>query len=507
MATVILLPDNDETGEAFMSVFESALKRTVRSLKKVKLKEFFDEGIFPKKGDIEEFIALGGKLDWVYKQAENTPELSDYKPYITEDEKGKKSIHRNLLATYMNELYDVISMVDGSLRVYSEDNGCYELVSDLRPYIKKELNKGAVSASILKEVAELWTIDIQVIDYEDVDKESKYINVQNGLFEFADGKLVPHRKDIYSTVQLSVDYNTEADGKHFKAFLDKVLPDVRWQEIIQEVIGYTLSNHNGLKKVFILHGVADSGKSTMTDIMYSMFNYENRISISLSEMDQKFQIGQFFGKQLCVSGDVTGNKVKVTALLKRLLSDYVNSQMKWIVGNLDFKFKGKFVMTTNKVINFDETDSSLTEKLLYIPFNEMIERNEREVNFSQKLIEEKEYVFLWAMEGLKRLVDNNFVFSHTELIENHRDEQVRYLNPVGSFVEDMIEYRPSSQISTKDLYEAFQMYLKDRRIINSIKKDRFSKDLNVELEVEKTMIGLNSCRMRGYKGIVLKSNK
>jgi|GEM_PF-4584010 len=502
-AKVICIPDNDIVGIKFMEAFAEHLKTTVKSLKIVHLKDLMTSE-FPHKGDIEEFIEMNGNIDDIYKKALESSELSLYKDYIIEDERGKKKINANLLAISMSKKYNIIKLIDGTKKIYSPELGYMIDVDDLKPFIKNEIDKSLVTLSLLKEVEQLWDIEIQTVDLMDIDDRYDFINLRNGLYSISQDKIYPHNKDYLSTIQLDVEFNRDVKGENFHRFIERMLPDYRWREVLQEVTGYILSNHYGLRDIFILHGPSKTGKSSLTNLLYDMFKHESRLSMSIDKLGGRFQTSQLFNKSIVVSADITGNKIHNSSLLKSITSDHLNSEVKHIKKNLDFRFKGKLMVTTNKIIDFDESDESVTNRLFYIPCLDVMNENDIVREYTEILKMEKDIVFNWAMEGLRRLIKNNFKFSHGDMISSHHEEQIRFLNPIKAFVDDMIIYDVDSEVTFEELNNQFNRYLSEKKIIHEIKKDRLSKGLAVEIEVKKDMLGPKHGRKRGYKGIKLR---
>ncbi len=54
------------------------------------------------------------------------------------------------------------------------------------------------------------------------------------------------------------------------------------------------------------------------------------------------------------------------------------------------------------------------ERLIIVPFTKSIPEGQRNLNIAEELFEERDYILTWAIKGLKRLVENNFVFSLTK---------------------------------------------------------------------------------------------
>lgn len=72
--------------------------------------------------------------------------------------------------------------------------------------------------------------------------------------------------------------------------------------------------------------------------------------------------------------------------------------------------------------------------------------------------EEADGIFMFALNGLKRLISQNFKFSETDV---NRQELERYRyegNPVFAFLNAACEIAADEYITTQDLYEEFKRF-------------------------------------------------
>lgn len=86
---------------------------------------------------------------------------------------------------------------------------------------------------------------------------------------------------------------------------------------------------------------------------------------------------------------------------------------------------------------------------------------EVDTRFNEKLEKEIEGIFNWWLEGLERLINNNFQFSHPdyrqEVIDEYRGEETFLIEPILTFIKDknVFEYGLGFEVSTEDLYKVY----------------------------------------------------
>ena len=109
-------------------------------------------------------------------------------------------------------------------------------------------------------------------------------------------------------------------------------------------------------------------------------------------------------------------------------------------------------------------------------FNRQIEKNKIDKALKYKFQREKEGIFNWALEGLKRLYENNFEFSENELTDGVKKEYKRENNNVISFVEECCELDGLFSCSRIEIYEAYKEFCVEAGL-KALSQIKFNKEL------------------------------
>ena len=120
---------------------------------------------------------------------------------------------------------------------------------------------------------------------------------------------------------------------------------------------------------------------------------------------------------------------------------------------------------------------------------------------------ELEGIFLWAFEGLQRLVRNQFRFSESERAKGNRDVVKQDANNVILFMESTqyVELNPNKSISSKELYAIYTIWCEENAF--SPFKSRTVSDFLVAsakkygIEHSNNMVNAAGRRVWGFKGI------
>ena len=87
-------------------------------------------------------------------------------------------------------------------------------------------------------------------------------------------------------------------------------------------------------------------------------------------------------------------------------------------------------------------------------------------DLAEKMKAEAEGIFLWAFEGLQRLVANNFKFTESDRIRENREAVKRDNNNIFDFMESegYIRRKAHASISSKDFYAIYRMWCEENSL-------------------------------------------
>ena len=125
----------------------------------------------------------------------------------------------------------------------------------------------------------------------------------------------------------------------------------------------------------------------------------------------------------------------------------------------------------------------------------------------EKMCAELEGILLWCLEGLHRLVQNNFRFTVSPKAAANVDTIKRSSNNVIDFMESegYFRFKADYSISSKDFYEIYKLWCEDNAC-HSVSAIRFSAELRqndrrYNLEATNNIYLPGGRRVRGFVGI------
>ena len=124
----------------------------------------------------------------------------------------------------------------------------------------------------------------------------------------------------------------------------------------------------------------------------------------------------------------------------------------------------------------------------------------------EKMMGEIEGIFLWCLEGLHRLLANNYQFTISGQAHENVETVKRSSNNVIEFLqsEGYIRFKADAEASSKAIYEAYKLWCEDN-VRKPMSANRLSSELaqnEAHYNVEATNnIHVGGKRVRGFVGI------
>ena len=425
------------------------------------------------------------------------PKNSGNLPWYEEQEKGLKFLPF-VLAKHLSETRDVYYGGESFL-IY--ENGVYNISGEKeagRIIMDYMLPNYCIMASI-RDCRDQWDILVSK-DFDDFNRNPYLVNVRNGLLDIRDMSFKEHTPSYLSTVQLNVEYNPQVDCPQFKKFLNEVL-DCKLIPLVQEIVGYLLTTNTASQKAFVFWGPARTGKSTLLWVVeYLLLGKKNVSNIPWQEIGDKFKTAELLGKLANVFSDLPSKSIDDTGIFKVVTGeDYLMAEKK---NKNPFKFKpfARLVFSCNELPrNYVDRTEGFYRRLIIVPFSRQIDKSKIDKALKYKFQREKEGILNWALEGLKRLYENNFEFSENELTDGVKKEYKRENNNVISFVEECCELDGLFSCSRIELYESYKEFCVEAGL-KALSQIKFNKELEGNFNITRSRSG----KLRLWNGVRIK---
>lgn len=429
-AEVVILPDKDKSGQKYANTIKNSLKNYAFAVKIVTVGENDKE-------DITDYLNNGHSIDDFRKLRD---EVSfDYAYWVKTDFNAKdrkyipKGINPDFLADVtakMNHYLIVRNPLDKEDVIYLYQDGKYEIANKpkMKAILKKRIKKGFAADSVINSALNLLMCsdEAKVIDFDELDKSEQYINFKNGLLNLNTWKLEPHTPNVWSTIQIQVEYNPdEFICPVFCGFMDDFcrdengIVDEKVKDILLEYMGLTISNIYGyrVKKSLFLFGAGNAGKSQLLGLLELLLGKNKCANIAIQDMNDKnrFIFSTILGKRVISNGDQKSETIDDSSYFKSLSGgDEIRVEPKGKTA-FNMKFRGTMIFAGNDMPTFkNDKGDYIFRRIMLHAISHSIKAEDVDPHILDKMWEERVAIVNMLLFGLKRLIDNNYVFSESE---------------------------------------------------------------------------------------------
>ena len=355
-----------------------------------------------------------------------------------------------------------LKCVNGTL--YTLD-GPVEDESEIKQRILENIEE-YVTSGLSKKVTNILET-IKLLAFSDpFPIEQDCIHLQNGVYHLPDGSFQESR--LFCQNRLPVRYDPKAASPdRWLTFLHELLDDADIPTL-QEFIGYCLIPSNKGQRMMVIKGNGGEGKSQIGAVLSTIFGTNMKDGSIGKISENRFARADLEHILLCVDDDMRMEALRQTNYVKSI----VTAQ-----GKMDLERKGKqsyqgwmfarLLAFSNGDLQalYDRSDGFYRRQLVLTTKEKQVDRAD-DPDLAEKMKAEAEGIFLWAFEGLQRLVANNFKFTESDRIRENREAVKRDNNNIFDFMESegYIRRKADASISSKDFYEIYRMWCEENSL-------------------------------------------
>jgi putative DNA primase/helicase len=366
----------------------------------------------------------------------------------------------------------------------------------------------------LKAVSEKGNVFKRGMDFMHGERK---IHFANGVFLIRDGKPVGFTEGFdklhYSRNRCPVNYDPRAECPRFVEWLKNALDPLTAEADIDALFGFigmSLLGHNLFQKILVLHGAAQSGKSTFSNLLIKLLGVENTSEFdSHAVVTDRFAKSAFLGKTLLYALDVDSKflvKPGASELKKLTGGDPMRARLMF-GGEAAFNGTLNAILTMNADeprVRLDSDADAWRRRLIVIRFVSRVKNVVRD--FDEELIrQEGSGIVNQALRVILPCITTG-TFPLTSAQQRKVDDMLDRSDAIQEFVLDRIEKRDGASLTKKEIREAFKNYCKDRRW--SVPGDRdFGSRLPVVMKAQFGVDQSNSVpdfashNVQGYRGV------
>ena len=389
-------------------------------------------------------------------------------------------------------------------QLFTED-GAVEDEEWVKQLILNEI-RDCITTGLHKRVSNLLEVVKLQAYSQPLSMETDRIHVGNGVY-FLDGRFLPVKN--FCANRLTVNYNPSAKKpERWLRFLSELL-DLEDIPTLQEYLGYCLIPSTKGQKMMMILGRGGEGKSRIGLVLKAMLGRGMNAGSIQKVESNRFARADLENRLLMVDDDMDMNALPKTNYIKSIVTAEAAMDVERKgIQSYQVQLCVRFLCFGNGALSslYDHSDGFYRRQLILTTRNRPADR-EDDPFLVEKMCEELEGIFLWCLEGLHRLIRNNYHFTvskkgveNVETVKRNNNNIIEFLHSTG-----YIQFRADAEASSKSLYDAYTLWCEDNAC-HRLSASRLSSELaqnealyNVEYTNNIYLSG--GRRVRGFVGI------
>jgi putative DNA primase/helicase len=477
-ANIVILEDNDDAGRNHTNILINELSKVVSTIKLIQFQEM------PEKSDVTDWLNSGHTIEELMDKVEKAPfidlfNIDDVKSdeinneaYLKEIQDlvydgGSTPLHvliieevlknHNIKIVFENDKKKYIRYSEGAWNKI--ENG--ELGLTFKDFLKPKHKTNKFIKEIINGFE--YTKDI-LVKTDELDRQDTLINLENCCYDLNAFKAIPHSAEHFFTHKLPYRYDINAKCPKFLESLKEYSGnDESWISRLQEIMGYCLTGEFDFQVMFWFYGSKGrNGKGTLLRIIsqlvgktFTLPDFDTK-----SIMENRFYKLRLENKRVAIGGDLAKKIHNVNTLKAITGGDEQTSDVKFGEPKSFIpKTKILFAMNSLPRIERGENKEPLRLRIIFLPFYNQIKNPNSKVE--EELKSELSGIFNWAIEGLKRLKQNQKFTNHAES-DNLLSQFIDDDNPEDIFVKNnLIIDENSNGIFLKEIFDRYCDFMRN----------------------------------------------
>ena len=127
-----------------------------------------------------------------------------------------------------------------------------------------------------------------------------------------------------------------------------------------------------------------------------------------------------------------------------------------------FQSSARLLFSCNSIPkNYGDKSEGFYRRLIIIRFNHTVPQDRRDPELLEKFRVEADGIFLFALDGLRRLMNNHYVFSETQVNADELQQYREESDSVLSFVKEYCEMDAGYSAGSTELFNAYKGYCEE----------------------------------------------
>jgi P4 family phage/plasmid primase-like protien len=294
--------------------------------------------------------------------------------------------------------------------------------------------------------------------------------------------IIPNKKDYYLIHSIGAGYNPEATCPLFLEYLDSSFAGVSDKNeriaAIQEFAASMFLQDTRFQDFMILHGVGGEGKSILLSAIRSVIGRYFSASIPITDIGERFKTHRLDGKLANLSDESQANVKVNTEILKALTAGNILTVEQKNKDADEMINHSKMIFAMNQFPMLGDSSKGMERRMMVISFPNPVSKEKRDKQLQHKIAAERDGIFLWLLEGLKRILVTDEITMPPSSLEIVKI--IMMSDPLTGFVNDCLtilppDSKPSQGTINEQVYTAYKRYCEHNGSDNFLTANNFSR--------------------------------
>lgn len=352
----------------------------------------------------------------------------------------------------------VDTLIDKSIEAMKREAEYYErndagMQEEFEKHRKKTRNHNA-KVAIEKEARHYVPIAPNYLD-----RNKMLLNSPKGVIDLNTFDVRQATPKDYFTKSVNANFDKSAKCPLWDKFLETIFNgDKDLIRYVQKAVGYSLTGSTAEQCAFFLYGTGRNGKSTFIDVIRELFgdyarNIQPETIMVRNNNAINSDIARLKGARLVTTVEPNEGLKLNEGLLKQLTGGDIITARKLYAEEFEFKAEFKLWMATNHKPIIRGTDLGIWRRVHMIPFTVVIPENEIDRQLTEKLMQELDGIFVWALRGLAMYNREGLKMPHA--VQQAVDEYKKEMDVVSRFLDECTEKAFAKSVKASDLYRIY----------------------------------------------------
>ncbi len=352
---------------------------------------------------------------------------------------------------YTQQIKTFVEILVENMRIEAVDSNDKDKIN----HAKKTANR-AGKENLLSECQHLLPIVNSTLDnYKD------HININNGVLDLRNMRLMPHSREFFMSKKADVNYIPNSIPTKFIKFLNEIFMGNQEKiQFVRKVFAYGFTGETDDQKFVIFYGDGSNGKSVLIEIMGFILGDYACIANKALLVDKQFQnnsqsgVARLRGKRtIFVSETEDGDTLK-EAFVKDITGGN-EITARFLYGN-EFTYKPEFlpILVTNYLPEINVTDYAILRRICPVDFSRIFLPHEQNINLLNELKEEKDAIFSWIAESnwyRERL-------GHPQFLKDNIEKYKSSMDYVQKWIDEFCNIGDGYEDTSANLFKSFNEY-------------------------------------------------